>query len=113
MSPELRDQLHNHFDQARSNATGQEEVQESPFAPNHFQVAPKHPQHQHVDENVPNVAVKENVSKGLPNAQTRKHSARNQSEDLRHVVVGVEGIGEQAHQRLDGKDAGAYQDDEF
>jgi len=28
-------------------------------------------------------------------------------------VVGVEGIGEQANQRLNDKDAGAHQDDEF
>ena len=40
----------------------------SPFAPTRFEIATEHPEHQHVDQNVPEVAMQENVGKRLPDA---------------------------------------------
>ena len=36
--------------------------------PNPFEIAAEHPEHQHVDQNVPEVAVQKNIGKRLPDA---------------------------------------------
>src|SRR5271167_1686975 len=53
VSPELWDQFDDHLDQAGAHSTDDKKIQEAALAPNYFEIAAEHPEHQHVDQNVP------------------------------------------------------------
>ena len=62
------------------SGSGKKEIQETPLPPHQLQVAPKHPQHQHVDQQMPQTAMQEDVTEGLPYAQAGNHTKGHQAE---------------------------------
>jgi len=59
-----------HFDEDSDNScthSAQEEIIEKPLlAPNEFELTAKHPEHEHVDQQVPQPAVQKEIGDGLP-----------------------------------------------
>jgi hypothetical protein len=81
-TPESGNGANDDVENACANASQKIVAKKTVPSPNKFEFAAKHPQHQHVDQDVPNVvdAVKEKIGKRLPNAETRNDTAGNQAE---------------------------------
>src|SRR5580704_2182145 len=94
-----------HIDTSCADA-GQEEVHvEATRAPGAFQIHAKHPQKKHVQEDVPQAAVQEEVRDRLPDVQLEKEIERNESEFAIELVIRARA--EELQERLNQEDAHA------
>src|SRR6516164_3376076 len=80
LAPEKWNEFHNNRQEPGPHAAQKEIVEEALFAPHQLEFSPKHPQHQHVDEQMKQVAMQKYVGEWLPDAQPGNHAKRNQSE---------------------------------
>src|SRR5579872_383590 len=71
--------LNDNVDHARADAAQEIINIESPLSPCALHVAPKHPQHEHVDEDVPDALMQKKIGKRLPD-ETVNCVSGNQSE---------------------------------
>src|SRR5579859_4141237 len=74
----IQDRLHDHIDNARANTTKKIINVKALLAPRPLDAAPKHPQHEHVDQDVPDALMQEKIGERLPD-ETMNGVSRNQS----------------------------------
>ncbi len=103
VSPKLK-KLYEDGDDSSANTADEEIIQEAFLAPDQFKFPAKHPQHEHVDEEMPKAAVQKHVSKGLPNAQARNDAGGNKSKCV--IKPGCRAGTKFCNQGLEEKDAG-------
>lgn len=89
MSPEHGNYFDQNGDHPGADSAEEKVVQEAVPAPDQLQVAPEHPEKQHVEEQVEKAAVKENVSDGLPDAQGGERSEGHEPEMVINPKGGV------------------------
>src|SRR5262249_18532033 len=88
-APQHRDGTHDNVEYAGADSGQKVVAQEAVAAPDQFELAPKRPQHEHVDQDVPDAVdvVQEQIGEGLPDAQSRNHAARHQPEPKIKAVL--------------------------
>ena len=104
------------FNHACADSADEEKIEEAAFAPVEFEVAAKHPEHEHVDEDVEERArvVEENVGEGLPDARrdVMDDGFGDEREPLEDFGV-VDAAGEEVGEDLDDVNRGKNDDEEF
>src|SRR5579859_1406734 len=100
--------LYQHVYQSRADPTKEKILEKSPFAPDQLQVAPEHPENEHVDKQVPQTTVEEHVGERLPKAHPVRDREWDQAENLCDVVVALLRPGKKVNERLDEENPGAY-----
>src|SRR5882762_2970879 len=76
-------------EKASANARQKIVAKKTRAAPNEFDFAAKHPEHEHVEEDVPDVCdfMEKEIGKGLPDAKAGKNSGRDKAETHDKQVV--------------------------
>src|SRR5882724_4445567 len=71
LAPDQRNRIDHEIDQTGAHSSKEVIAQEAVAAPNDFEFAPEHPEHEHVRQNVPDrtTVVQEQVSEWLPDAE--------------------------------------------
>ncbi len=80
MSPEHGSHFYENGDKAGADSAQEEVVGETLFAPDKLQLAAKHPEHEHIDEQVPQAAMEEKIGKRLPDAHPGNRPERDKPE---------------------------------
>src|SRR5215472_10733364 len=112
MSPEHRNGLDQDFEDSSAHSAEEEEIEEAPLSPHKFQVPAEHPQEQHVQEQMQQAAMKEDICQGLPDPQTRNWTQCNKAEEM--VDPGRRSRDDQQiGQGLQQKHAGTDEDEQF
>jgi hypothetical protein len=90
LAPECWNGANDYVQNARANASQKVVAKKTVSSPDEFELAAKHPQHEHIDQDVPDVidAVQEEICKRLPDAETRNYAARNQPEPHFKLMFG-------------------------
>src|SRR5258708_3190100 len=78
--PQQRHYFHQDRQDSRAHSADIKIIEEPLFSPHQFQFPPEHPQHQHVDQKMPQPAVKENVGDRLPHPQAGYWAKRYKTE---------------------------------
>jgi hypothetical protein len=98
-----------HVDACRADAREEEVGVKAMRSPGTLQVHAKHPEKEHVQQDVPEAAVQEDIGYRLPHVQLEKEVVGNESELTIHQAIG--GGVEKLQKRLNEKDADAGQND--
>src|SRR6266436_6507405 len=78
--PQQRHYFHQDRQDSRAHSADIKIIEEPLFSPHQFQFPPEHPQHQHVDQQMPQPPVKENVGDRLPHPQAGYWAKRYKTE---------------------------------
>src|SRR6185437_12206503 len=92
--------LHNNINYARADAAKEVINIESTLSPRALDVASKHPQHKHVDQDVPEAFVQKKIGKWLPDPEGVRNAVRHQTKKQFDVVIFGRGSGKLPHQEL-------------
>jgi len=76
--------VHDDVEKASADASKKVVAEKARASPNEFDFAAKHPEHEHVEQDVPDVrdVVEKKIGEGLPDAKAGKNSGRNEAEQL-------------------------------
>ena len=88
LAPENRQAFYEYDDKTGTNAAEKEVIRETLLTPDELEFTTEHPEHEHVDKEMPKAAVEKDVSNGLPDAQAGNDAARNQAEAHGDLVIG-------------------------
>src|SRR5262249_16101809 len=82
LTPQHRNRADNNVENASTDSGNKVVAQKAIASPDQFEFAAKRPQHEHLDQDVPDAVdlMQEKIRKGLPHAQPGNYAARHQSE---------------------------------
>lgn len=87
-SPEMRKRLHDHVENTGANASEKVIAQEAACTPDGFDFAAKHPEHQHIEKEMPDAGdvMEEKVGERLPDAESADDGGRNEPETNQKMI---------------------------
>src|SRR5262249_28624887 len=78
--------IRDHNANSSADSTEKVESQKTPGSPRLFQFSAEHPEREHVEQNMPDAAVKKHVGDQLPYEQQLHHSFRVQGKVPKHLI---------------------------